>query len=111
MTATRSASSVPAGATTRNGPRTTAITAIATAEEMSASALEMQALMARFNTDTSGRAQRPGRTAGTTRRLVAPVAAPLHKPVDESKFQPFWSADKRMKEEEAPVWPGEPRHT
>ena len=82
-----------------------------TAEEMSASALEMQALMARFNTDTSGRAQRPGRTGGTTRRVVAPVAAPLHKPVDESKFQPFRSADKRMKEEEAPVWPGEPRHT
>ena len=66
-----------------------------TAEGMSASAIEMQELMARFNTGVSGGAQRPGRTGGTPRRVVAPGAAPLSKPVDESKFQPFWTADKR----------------
>jgi methyl-accepting chemotaxis protein len=66
----------------------------ATAEEMSASALEMQALMARFNTRGADDAQRPGWTGDATRRGVASGATPLSQPVDESKFQPFWAADK-----------------
>lgn len=65
-----------------------------TAEEMSASALEMQALMARFNTGGADGAQRPGWPGDPTRRVGAPGAAPLSQPVDESKFQPFWAADK-----------------
>ena len=69
-----------------------------TAEEMSASALEMQALIARFNTGTSGSVQPLGRTGSTPRRVVAPGAASLYKPVDESKFQPFWNTDAKKKE-------------
>jgi methyl-accepting chemotaxis protein len=63
-----------------------------TAEEMSASAIEMQELMGRFKTGASGGAQRPGRTAATSRRVVAQAAGPLHEPLDESKFQPFGTA-------------------
>ena len=72
-----------------------------TAEEMSASALEMQALIAQFNTGTSGSVQRLGRTGSISRRVVELGAAPLHKPPDESKFQPFWATEKRIQEEKS----------
>ena len=80
-----------------------------TAEELSASAIEMQELMARFNTGASGGVQRPERTSATSRRVVAQFAATLHKPPDESKFQPFGTADKRrMKEATSAAWPVKP---
>jgi len=82
-----------------------------TAEEMSASAIEMQELMARFNNGVSGGAQRPGRTGGTTRGVVVPGAAPLSKPDDESKFQPFRTVDKSVKQAESPARPVQPGNT